>query len=148
MLGNRGHSYAILPSAARTAQQLALGAGNFDGFMDDLVTGNIGGLVCGRCGMSLQEIMAANVLCIETSPLSSTVCLERKQIIRNLIACDLAGTRPEVHFDQLQELNDTLSAPPWRKELILTMRAATAARLQALILSTDGRLPVLGMGMH
>ncbi|HUW10364.1 MAG TPA: hypothetical protein VM537_11600, partial [Anaerolineae bacterium] len=97
-LGSRpGHSYALLPSAARQLASLAFRSSHaFGEHMEAIAVGMMPGLVCARCGMTIFEIIAADVLCIETSPLSSTECLARKTAVRSMLECDLAGTPPYV----------------------------------------------------
>lgn len=143
--GKPGHSYALLPSAARQLSNLQDSGHRFDDHMEAIVTGTLPGLVCARCGMSIAEIIGAGVLCIETSPLSSPECLPRGAAVQSILECDLAGTPPYVCFDLLREASDMLAAPTWRKDAIRVMRDATAARLQALVHAAGGLFPVLGM---
>jgi len=145
LYGGQGHSYALLASAARRLHQCAMSdESSFDSCMEDIVTGAAPGLVCGQCGMTLEEVIASNVLCIETSPLSYTACRPRSGVVRELIACDLVGARPLVCFDVLQPMGDPLAAPPWRRRTILTLREAVAKRIFALMATTGGVLPVMG----
>jgi len=144
--GKPGHSYALLPSAARQLGNLARGGNaGFADHMKGIVTGTVPGLVCAQCGVSIAEIIAAGVLCIETSPLSSLECLPRRSAVRAMLECDFAGTPPFVCYDELRELGDLLSAPPWRRDTIRLMRDATVSKLEALVRSAGGMLPVLGV---